>query len=118
MEDQFIPYELAVKLKYLGFEEDCLMHYEEDDKRLVFIVKGLYCDLIAPLWQQAFDWFREKYSLEGYTGLCNFNDMTYGYNITTYIDKSHYLAQGRNYKSYEEARVACLEKLIELCQKE
>src|SRR5690606_22033631 len=75
MRDQFIPYELAVKLKELGFDKPCLGVWNiPNDKYEVTLVyggklhEGYINDIqsfkvCAPLWQQAFDWFREKHNL-------------------------------------------------------
>ena len=66
MEKQFVPYELAIRLKELGFNEECLRHYENDDEALYESSSYLKnSDLTeyetsAPLWQQAFDWFVEN----------------------------------------------------------
>lgn len=129
MKKQFVPYELAVKLKELGFDENCFGFYQNDKSLTIGLeeadinhftnkraLKNETYSCVAPLWQQAFDWFRKEHNLEGYTGLCYFKDMTYGYNVTNYISKSHYEAQDRGFGTYEEARLACLKKLIELCK--
>lgn len=60
MEKEFIPYELAFKLKELGFDEECFGFYNNADgnvwiKHLVDdSIKSIYKgDIQAPLWQQA-----------------------------------------------------------------
>jgi hypothetical protein len=58
MEKEFVTYEIALKLKELGFEEECLAYFEDKELtlgRLSSVGKKRY--LIAPLWQQAIDWF-------------------------------------------------------------
>lgn len=89
MEKEFIPYELAVALKELGFDERCLIDYnieqgkmyveyhedgitnteldkttnelnEEQRENGEFLFEYSYA---APTWNQAFKWFREKYNL-------------------------------------------------------
>jgi len=65
MESLFVLYEIALALKELGFDEPCLGYY---DKTQTFHLcsfqnmndKGF---VSAPLYQQAFRWFREKYDL-------------------------------------------------------
>ena len=64
MEKEFAPYELAVKLKELGFDEPCFGYYRIDEKFMALTnYHENYNDsdsrISAPLWQQAFDWFRE-----------------------------------------------------------
>lgn len=70
METQFVPYELAVKLKELGFEGSSLAYYESNGEMFAdlkvyhskYIVKGTAC--LAPLWQQAFDFILSKINLQ------------------------------------------------------
>jgi hypothetical protein len=72
MKNLFVPYEMAVELKKLGFNEGCLAYYngnlELDTlnmERSVAIQdynagEWLYS---APLYQQVIDWFRDKHNL-------------------------------------------------------
>ncbi len=85
MESEFIPYNLALRLKELGFDEPCLAYFKieynalnkkhfgclsfpKDIKDLESQKKMTYCigqmTLLAPTWQSAFEWFREKYNIE------------------------------------------------------
>lgn len=104
MEEQFVPYELALKLKELGFKEDCFRYYNVHGEL------GNSFNLsttVAPLWQQAFDWFREKHNIY----------FTVDYGID-FIDNSKYWVfdkgypNNTKYKTYEEARLECLKELI------
>ena len=68
MEKQFVTYEIALKLKKLGFSEECLGIYYYDDsfKRYILEYKNTEEYLVyipAPLWQQVIDWLREKYDI-------------------------------------------------------
>ena len=95
MEKQFVTYEIALKLKELGFNEKCLASYYTDDERNYdkgdiydcrrklsssidfdpfkeefdnfYINSNETYYVSAPLWQQVIDWFREKYNLDVYT---------------------------------------------------
>ena len=102
MEKEFVPYELAVKLKALGFDEECLSYYF--NKQLSFGSKTSYGEVVeAPLYQQAFRWFREKYKLH--------------YPIAVSDGVWFYDKWSLGvYKTYEEAELACLEKLIEIVE--
>ena len=74
MKNEFIPYQQALELKELGFNEPCLGkffynhleiggNWRNDDFKEdpdIFIS--------APLYQQVFRWFREKYNLRGFIG--------------------------------------------------
>ena len=124
MTKEFAPYELAVKLKALGFNEPCFGFYLEDGtwtpasysrKGTVFPSNA---DLLpewcaAPLCQQAFRWFREKYEIyyiiEG--------SKKFGFQHFIYDDKGSYeIKSEETFKNYEEAELACLIKLIELVE--
>ena len=104
MEKEFVPYELAVKLKELGFDEECLSYYF--NKQLSFGSKTSYGEVVeAPLYQQAFRWFREKYKLH--------------YPIAVSDGVWFYDKWSLGvYKTYEEAELACLIKLIEIVEQQ
>ena len=108
MEKEFVPYELAVKLKALGFDEPCLAYYEGNE-----LTHGMLNDigkkryLQTPLFQQAFRWFREKHNLH-----CAVNTHTSSTNQLTYICSLEF---GKKL-TYEEAELACLNKLIEIVE--
>lgn len=79
MEKQFVTYEIAKQLKELGFDKECMGFYitkytysdkvfeskffisEDVEQGVILRQAELYC--VAPLWQQARDWFREKHNL-------------------------------------------------------
>ena len=82
MEKEFIPYEQALALKELGFDEPCLKSYG-DDGLLNQNDHSLY--LSAPLYQQASRWFREKYFIVSYIVPRNGK---YTYNIISNSIKS------------------------------
>ena len=102
MKKEFVTYELAVKLKALGFDEECLSYYF--NKQLSFGSKTAYGEVVeAPLFQQAFRWFREKYKLH--------------YPIAVSDGVWFYDKWSLGvYKTYEEAELACLNKLIEIVE--
>ena len=126
MDKEFIPYEEALALKKLGFDEPCLGCY--DEKRVfgltVMSIKQYYINskedtwnCSAPLYQQAFRWFREKYNLFGYSYPNDYQ--TYGYRIVEVKspeNKELIYDWGTN-NTNEEAELACLEKLIEIVEK-
>jgi len=76
MEKEFIPYEQALELKELGFDEDCFGYYKLQGKELVFreirntiisnwrdsFMKFSQCS--APTYQQAFRWLYQKLDIE------------------------------------------------------
>jgi len=65
MEKEFIPYQEALDLKELGFDEPCFGFYGID-KRLHITGSSIVKykpKLHAPTFSQAFRWFRDKYDL-------------------------------------------------------
>jgi hypothetical protein len=129
MEKEFVPYELAWELKHLGFDEPCLAFYLDNDKKsftkcmeradtntwLKEHMKVYGDATTAPLFQQAFRWFREKHDLYGEVKLTSVN-------LPNETDFAWYAYDGSGYgwednvfqETYEEAELACLQKLIEL----
>ena len=114
MEKYFIPYEQALALKKLGFDEPCFGFYNDMENNK--LMGGNFpCDgrNSAPLYQQVFRWFREKYDLYGNVGIKHFIEKTYCYNIVSTIIP-HYIYDKSHFASYEEAELECLKKLIEV----
>ena len=140
MENEFVPYELALRMNQLGFDERTLRAYYKESQQLLDIGSGNMYDTKAPLFQQAFRWFREKYGLvheiswSKYKGGLNFDydifslvlptddelgdedDIASDKSMETYdslVDKDF---RHKESDTYEEAELACLEKLIELVE--
>jgi len=112
MKNEFIPYEQALALKGLGFDEPCIALYNEECKTLHLSLnlvnkKPYFC---APLYQQAFRWFREKHGLRHFIELDVDCEPSY-YNA--YVQCS-LVYHGNN---YEGAELACLKKIIEISTK-
>jgi hypothetical protein len=109
MKNEFIPYEQALELKELGFDEPCFGYRAEGAD--VMIKHIPHCVISAPTFSQAFRWFREEYALDSYirSNLVYDVPKTYQYNINDNIDDVWY-------NTYEEAELACLKKLIEIAK--
>jgi hypothetical protein len=121
MEKEFVPYEQALSLKELGFDETCIMAYyhllSEDKKDKLFM---RYNDnktnsdnaISAPLFQQTFRWFREKYFIHCEIGR-DFD--TWDYELYDFKSGNKHIPTGfKTFNTYEEAEQECLIKLIEL----
>jgi hypothetical protein len=118
MEKEFVTYELAVKLKKLGFDEPCFGTWDRSDKLWTGNpVNGIW-DIpegitLAPLYQQAFKWFRENHGLD--------YEIPYAGNKGEYhafVEKYVY-GNNRNNPSvfsYDDAQQECLIKLIEIVE--
>ena len=120
MKKQFVTYEIALKLKELGFDEECLGYYTINNKGLLYPYnmhkyiyrKDFLC--VAPLWQQVIDWLREKYNL--YISIeANFSKKRWYFvvgNLWEYNSGSFF----DDFKTHYEAKEQAILKCIELCQ--
>ena len=127
MEKEFVPYEIAVELKILGFADDCLGYWVDKFVDRAFIefwhglsfpddIKGRYNQasvIPAILYQQAFRWFRDKGYRVGvfpdFTDCGLFAIEVFGFG--GFLFDTDY-----DYKTHEEAELACLKKLIEIAK--
>jgi hypothetical protein len=122
MNKEFIPYELALELKQLGFDEPCLAYYKDGkitgvnkwdredwgfhvitNKEVTSVTSEI---VIAPTYSQAFRWFREKHNCHH---TINLNKKYVGIAYSSVVNFSI-----DEFNTYEEAELACLVKLIEL----
>jgi len=127
MKTEFIPYEQALALKELGFDEPCFGCYGHQN--------DLWCEnpvnsksdipednILAPLYQQCWRWFREKYNLKGFIGFrpnvkqfdCHVYDMSL--SGKEYVKQRTMEEFNKDPKvgTYEEAELECLIKLIKI----
>jgi hypothetical protein len=119
MEKDFVPYQPSVDMKELGFDEPCFGYYENG----VFIFKidsqqekELLLNCSAPLYSQAFRWFRENYNLDSFIKDLYKSTIKVGYyfGIDEYKGVEFQMDFDVWYKTYEQAELACLKKLIEI----
>jgi len=126
MQKEFVPYELALKLKELGFDEPCLGLWNLNNGKYEVDIIGVckyskefkYREVLAPLYQQALRWFREKHGI-----MHRLTSYAFGYQIHLdntadfdfeFVDRRY--DSGIDYKTYEEAELACLDKLIKIVE--
>jgi len=119
MEKEFVSYEQALALKELGFDEMCFGFYSNP------MVELMRCRnrepwmgnavVAAPLKQQVFRWFREKYDISVYiTRNIHFvDDNTKWKPVVGNIYYPHL-----TFDTYEEAENAAIDKLIELAKQQ
>jgi len=105
---EFLPYELALKMKQLGFNEPGIASRDMGKGQ------GL---IQIPLYQQAFRWFREKYDKYGVVNIDLSNNLKDKIFVYMVEDKLGYIIdRSEEHNTYEEAELACLEKLIEIVE--
>jgi hypothetical protein len=116
LEKEFVNYDLSLRMKQLGFDGPCFGVYFNPTQEL-FIGKKVneYTEDVrtsAPLFQQAFRWFRENHGLCIVIKPIDDKKLELGYNLTKngLIMSAHL--------TYEKAEIACLEKLIEIVEKQ
>jgi hypothetical protein len=137
MEKEFIPCDLALRLKELGFDEPCFAYCDGNnsfiiDRNSKVIQKnsnyiGVFEGVISrPTFSQAFRWFRENYKLhstiDGFGSDIDDNIHYFEYYIyKTQTDRIlHQLNRLENgtieFTTREEAELSCLDKLIEIIE--
>jgi hypothetical protein len=110
MEKEFIPYEQALELKELGFDEPCFGVYATKDG---YVRKSAYDEIgNAPLYQQAFRWFDENTDFQGFV-IDSINECHFDWEIIN-LDTEERIECEEYYSTRQEAELACLKKLIEL----
>jgi hypothetical protein len=120
MQKEFITYEQAVDLESIGFDirpdfGNQTFLYGREGRHIFYTnygVMGSGLDdgyIYAPTFSQSFRWFREKYNIISSTRT-HFNEEFF-YEI--YVDAMNEITSGY-YNTYEEAELACLNKLIEI----
>ncbi|MFJ1411717.1 hypothetical protein [Capnocytophaga canimorsus] len=114
LKDIFVPYDIAVQLEGIGFDEPCVAVYSKgklnifdpNDSVQWVMFEG---DFFVPTWEQVKKWFREKnYSYNTYKA----SDLTHFSEV--YKNNNEYLGGTDFFKTYEEAREALIYKLIEI----
>ncbi len=115
MKHLFVPYEIALLAKEKGFNEECLAKYDnypnhgidfiwEEKYPETYITKDVLqtSELLAPLYQQLVDWFREK---EIYITIeCDY-DKSAGYNrgFTPVVNGTYHFYDGDCFIEYYNA---------------
>lgn len=159
---EFVPYELCIALREIGFDEKCIAsRIEEYDWFIEFSYDPVTNSMIdkltkeleeereegdepikdvvaAPLYSQAFRWFRDEHGLHGEPIWDNDGKIYWFFSITKignvdFLEGRHKyetpLTEDQNFhdgypvvlkwrESFEEAELACLKKLIEIVRNE
>lgn len=141
--NEFVPYELALAMKQLGFDESCFgatftfnniindyitfcgqsnhVGYKNSEGEEVrkFLIDEFY--ISVPTFSQCFKWFREKCNLHPsftrYRSSSVKRDpvlFTHLYEIGIIDESNCKIFHVGDFNGYEEAELACLNKLIEI----
>ncbi len=146
MEKEFVPYEMALRMKLLGYDRPCFGYYNVSKYIGIGTFKLKECNLstidsygnkilLTPTYSQTFKWFREEHNMHGiiypysetvsgkYGWMIWFIGQTKDGHVTEHI-KSRPLTSmidrkkvdDDTYWKPEEAELACLEKLLEIVE--
>ena len=143
MEKEFVTYELALRMKSLGFNEMCFTYFMDgfiqpslNPKDYTYfdemssINKNMlnYLYVLAPTWQSAFDWFGDKYQLYPSIVVDQTSYPKYAFEISKFIgnpkdltEKEWYwddmILSPNLYRTKTEARLYCLNELLNIVEK-
>lgn len=117
LEEEFLPYEIALIFKELGFNEECLGCFLDTKLLFEYCIKqdlnelSTYPDvLLAPLWQQAINWIREKHTIfvgvmPCYTiGLITYFPFCDGFDYKEEVDTFKIAREQAIYKAIEKIK--------------
>lgn len=130
----FVPYEIALALNELGFDEPCIGFFNIKGKFIkdFGITKDILDSLgiqhikmvgnicLAPTFSQCFRWFREKYDMDGIINTYRSNNSKWYSFFISKQDKgiNNTYKDDNNFTSHEEAELECLVKLIDIIKKQ
>ena len=118
MEQNFVTHDQALALKELGFDEPCFAYFKDEE----FQYPNLYEPfknseqkswfVTAPLKQQAFKWFRDKYNIHGIVAYYGKNQ--WFIEVLDYKGNELIQIEDNTFWSYGEAESICIDKLIQI----
>jgi hypothetical protein len=132
MKQEFVPYDLAAKLKELGFDEPCFGFYyikeinlfescKINERRNSSYIKDYMSeeDCSAPTFSQAFRWLLEEHNL--YAIIIPTITMNWTFKTMTVVEgmievPPYKHVDAYDYSTRKEAELACLTNLIEIVE--
>ena len=124
VDKEFVPYEEALALKELGFDEPCFGWYQSSKLKKEYhplknsgnqsFMRKEDCN--APTFSQAFRWFREKYNIHSYIDQLKEYNNKLVYDFVLVSEDGEDYEDNRRWKTCEEAELECLRELIEIVQ--
>ncbi len=133
MNKEFVTYEIAEKLKELGFDEECICLYDTRNKNnyLIAVDQHWGSSLIgickkdgfrindyeypAPLYQQVIDWLRVEHNLS--MAISEGFEDNKGYFYVDFNHNDEYIEYAKWHESYEIAREKGIIRAIQLIKK-
>ena len=117
MNKEFVPYNLALRLGSLGFDEPCFA-YLDCDRNFIFNetkTNFLDCEIKIPTFSLAFRWFDYSTEWSGFI-VPSREEGCFDWWIQNYTDHQLSIESDEWYRGREEAELACLERLIEIVE--
>lgn len=125
MNEDFVPFELAVKLKGKGFNEPCIAHYRNNQLYIAHYINAFHNEskesIDTPTISQVLKWLREEKKIH-----IEFVAAAYGYNIIIsqtpeeggtdyYFSHNNYDGpnDGGAWDTYEQAVIAGIEYTLD-----
>ena len=135
LEKYFVPYEESMELKRLGFKEECLFTYSSNTKELGVTLPTSANNLAiniqdfntlypgvelcsAPLFSQAFNFFRDKYNLDAHVRMFNKRYSERCYWKISDFNSEGILGYSDFAENHQQAEIDCLNKLISIVKNE
>lgn len=120
MEKDFVPYEQALALKEIEYDEPYFRYYDNKGK-LFYNALILSNYLHAPTFSQVFRWFKEKHNLFHEIQIDRTAEPKFCFDIFQYEHFGNYeeirIGEWYLYRTQEEAELECLKELIEIVKR-
>lgn len=112
MNDDFVPFELAVKLKEKGFPQDGFLGYDEFGTLRIRDEYSIVCS--APTISQVLKWLRKAKRIDAGAAWDNRDGKWFGYiNEMDMPDLVGEYVLSNTYDAYEEAALAGIEYVLD-----
>ena len=126
MMEEFVTYDIALKLKEKGFREKCLHHYnnngilKENYSKCYCSANNIFTDntVDAPTISQVLKWLRKEKKLYVFIDFCQHNinkELWWTYSVRDLKDDSTYILPDgcKKCRSYEGAALAGIEFVLD-----
>jgi hypothetical protein len=121
MNKEFVPYDIALELQNIGFNEPCFGLYSYPSKTVFLHHYGVLEtkeQVLAPLYQQVFKFFRDVYKLKGDVTHASQNGKykytIWKWNFDNHIGKHERIGVINSWFKHEDASLECIRHLIDI----